>query len=347
MVARQFKVRSREELMNFPEPKFLVTSVLPEKSLSLLVGPPGVGKSFIALDLCLSISCSIPWLDFEIPTPGRVVYLTAEGISGLKLRVAAWESYHGIQASNFQYICEAPQFLNSAEVNSLIAAIKSANPCNPVLIVVDTLARHMVGGDENSSKEMGQFIASAAKLSETLNCAVIIVHHTGKKTGTKTFNERGSSALRGAADTMLFMDKSKNQITLKCDKQKDSEPFADISISLKQVKLLNSQSSCVPIRDAKSLSNPPTLPSEKQKIISALNGQTAGLKTKDLLAMTGIPESSYHRHRKDLCDEGYIIEQDSYYLLTGKGKEHALTLNQLSTNSHESITTTPSTPTPL
>ena len=50
----------------------------------------------------------------------------------------------------------------------------------PALIIVDTLARCMVGGDENSAKDMGLFIAHADALRKETGATVLIIHHTGK-----------------------------------------------------------------------------------------------------------------------------------------------------------------------
>jgi predicted ATP-dependent serine protease len=47
----KFPVRLRDELLNTPDPKFLIDGVIVEKSFVVIFGPPGAGKSFIALDI--------------------------------------------------------------------------------------------------------------------------------------------------------------------------------------------------------------------------------------------------------------------------------------------------------
>ena len=94
----------------------------------------------------------------------------------------------------------------------------------PGLVVIDTLARSFVGGDENSATDMGELVDAVQRIQTEVKCAVILVHHTGKKGGPQT-QERGSSALRGAMDTMVRVGMSKRVVTISCDKQKDAEPF--------------------------------------------------------------------------------------------------------------------------
>jgi large subunit ribosomal protein L18 len=87
-------------------------------------------------------------------------------------------------------------------------------------VVFDTFATCFVGGEENSAKEVGEFIAAIKEFQRDVGgAAVLIVHHTGRSEQT----ERGSSALRAAADTMLKLVREDGQATLICDKQKDSK----------------------------------------------------------------------------------------------------------------------------
>ena len=48
---------------------------------------------------------------------------------------------------------------------------------NPKLIIIDTVARHMAGKDENNAKEMGELVQTADKLKHDYQCAVMLVQH--------------------------------------------------------------------------------------------------------------------------------------------------------------------------
>src|SRR5438034_1345408 len=72
-----------------------------------------------------------------------------------------------------------------------------------LLVGVDTLARCFVGGEENSAKDMGLFVAGLDRLRAATGAAVLVVHHTGRESG----RERGSTALSGAVDTLMVIER--------------------------------------------------------------------------------------------------------------------------------------------
>ena len=342
--ARTFPVHTRDELLAMSAPTFLIDQIIAERSLVVLYGPPGAGKTFIAMDISLSICANQEWFGHETQ-PGPVIYITPEGLAGLKLRLQAWETHHQTKADQFGYVCDAPQFLEDKDVETLIQSIKQGPYPSPVLIVIDTLARHMVGGDENSALHMGECIDNVDQLRNTFNCAVIIVHHTGKATQSN-YKERGSTALRGAADTMIAVEKGELGIAITCEKQKDSEPFPQMSAGLLQVALPEGGTSCVSIRNEIIIEPTGKLDAQKEKILLVLLPVEAeGLRTKEILVSTGIPEATYHRHRTSLVSDGLIEHTGQRYRLTAAGREKAL--NPLSQTSHESPQTLPSLSTPF
>jgi hypothetical protein len=98
-------------------------------------------------------------------------------------------------------------------------------PSKPVLIVVDTLARAMKGGDENSAQDMGALNDAMSALIEATGACVLLIHHSGKNKGA---GARGSSALLGAIDTELEV--ADRQIISR--KQRDVELASPIGFNL-------------------------------------------------------------------------------------------------------------------
>jgi DNA-binding PadR family transcriptional regulator len=82
----------------------------------------------------------------------------------------------------------------------------------------------MLGGDENSSRDMAQFVDRCDMLRQRFQCAVIVVHHTNK-TGIW---ERGSNALRGAVEMMLRITDEDELIVIECSKSKNDRGFEPI-----------------------------------------------------------------------------------------------------------------------
>jgi AAA domain len=229
---------STYELLGVLDPEWQVDGVFPRGSLVIIYGWPGHGKSFVAQDLAHRIGEGLSWFGHEVRRPGQVVYISAEGNTFTKLRAFAWLMEHtedaDIDAPNVFYFLDSVQFMGSADSKRLLSEIRWRK-VSPELIVIDTLARCSVGGDENSAKDMGIFIDTLKKLqAEFRNTTIIVVHHTGKDKR----QERGTTALRGAADVMIKVSKSADGvITITNDKQKDGREFNPVKLRLKELQV--------------------------------------------------------------------------------------------------------------
>lgn len=225
------------ELIKRPPPEYLVDQILPKGALGCVYGRPGSAKTFLALDLALCVAGGLPWGAREV-RGGPVLYIVAEGSGGLGVRIRAWlEHAQLVDVENIQFL---PLAVNLLDVHQLAALVTVATEIGPVLIVIDTLARSMVGGDENSARDVGLLIDAADKLRQATGAAVVLVHHTGKDGQTY----RGSSALEGACDTMLEVVLEGTAVTVRCEKQKDDERFEPIRMRLVAVDL-GDATSCV------------------------------------------------------------------------------------------------------
>lgn len=190
--AERFKLLSLSDLFELPDPTWLIEGMLPANAFCMLYGEPGCGKTFVALSMGLSIAAGHRWCG-KVTTLGSVLYVAAEGLFGLKLRVGAYQTKHGISFEGIRYLGDAFNLRNALDIHALSAALQTAEFA-PDLIILDTLARVTPGADENSAKEMGEAVAMIDWLRQRTSASVLLVHHTGKSGKS----ERGSSALRGA-----------------------------------------------------------------------------------------------------------------------------------------------------
>lgn len=225
------------ELIKRPPPEYLIDQILPKGALGCVYGRPGSAKTFLALDWAFSVAAGMPWSAREI-RGGPVLYIVAEGSGGLGIRVRVWLEH--ARLPDLEQIQFLPLAINLLDVHQLAALATVATEIGPVLIVIDTLARSMVGGDENSARDVGLLIDAADKLRQATGATVLLVHHTGKDGQTY----RGSSALEGACDTMIEVQLDGGTVTIRCEKQKDDEPFEPIRMRLVTVDL-GDASSCV------------------------------------------------------------------------------------------------------
>ncbi len=201
-----------DDLDNVPPPQWLIEGRLPE-GMTVLYGPPAVGKTFVALDWSLLVAVT--------STAGPVMYLPGEGLSGLGQRIRGWKAKHPhlkLDDGSFLVSKSLPRLLEGESIEDLHEACARHKP---VLLVVDTLARTMVGGDENNSGDVGKVIATLDAMRDEHGTSSLVLHHTTKGSD-KT--ERGSGALRGAADAMWSASRDELEpwrIWLECNKLKD------------------------------------------------------------------------------------------------------------------------------
>jgi hypothetical protein len=202
---------------------YLAKGLLQKASYAIAYGPPGGGKTFTLLDLAYHIAAGKEWMGHKVHG-GPVLYLPFEGGGGLIKRAQALRQKYGQEDVPF-FIAPASFNLREQTGRKELGAVIADLPEKPVLIVIDTLARALMGGDENSAQDVGAFNSAVAALIESTGACVLIVHHSGKN---QNAGARGSSALLGAIDTELQI--SDNRVT--ASKQRDVEIGAPIGFKL-------------------------------------------------------------------------------------------------------------------
>ena len=208
------------------DPDYLVNGIIETPTLVGLIGPSGSGKTFVALDMAMSIATGTPYHSMEVKA-GSVIMSAGEGHKGIKRRVIAWCTHHGHDSlnANLALTDRAVDLFNEVNFQAFCHAVDAIAQAkgSPRLIIIDTVARHMRGMDENSAKDMGELIRMADKLKDKYQCAVMLVHHTGHANQDRA---RGSTAFKGALDTEIVVSPlGDNNLTIKCEKQKDGAPF--------------------------------------------------------------------------------------------------------------------------
>ena len=227
-----------EDLYCLPEPRPLVEGLISENSFCVMYGAPGSGKSFCALDIGLSIASGMPWHDKQTQQ-GSVLYIAGEGVGGLKRRVKAFHTHHGLSSiGSFHVLQQAVNFRDEQSVKRLLRSIDREDG-NFHAVFVDTVARALPGSDENSATDMGEFIDACDRIRHHTGAAVIGVHHSGKDISR---GMRGSSALLGAVDTSIEVKNSDGVICLKNEKQKDHAEHPPIYLKMKEIVLIDGSS---------------------------------------------------------------------------------------------------------
>jgi hypothetical protein len=211
----RLKLKSVQDMLNVPAREYLLEGLIAVREFSVWWGPPKCGKSFLMLRLAYGMSQGLTMWGREA-TRCPVIYVAAEGQGGLGSRLEALQAKHG-PAPDFHLIAQSVDlFSPDADMDSLIAA---AMHIGAKMMVLDTLARVLVGGDENATRDMSAFVRNVDRLREEAKLHVAVVHHGGWE-GT---HARGSIALIGAADLVVKVSKGDGRNTATVTDAKDDE----------------------------------------------------------------------------------------------------------------------------
>lgn len=222
--------------MDAEPPMALVKDVLDGGGTSMLIGHRGSYKTAIALDMALCVACG-KWWGRHATERGRVLYIVGEGGGrAFGIRLEAWLTHHGITRDEIR-----PWFRGADGAVPFMSAawdelVKFATEYKPALIVVDTLARHQVGLEENSNTDAGEAIDKADHLRAQTGAAVMVLHHPPRG-GT---NGRGATAWEGAADSVFLLEKDEptlGQVQMTTTKQKHRDESGKWAFQVERVEV--------------------------------------------------------------------------------------------------------------
>lgn len=302
------------DLDQLPAAQPLIDEILYRDSLNWLHGKPGHGKSFVALDWACHVATGRHWRDHETLS-GRVLYIVAEGAHGMDNRRRAWETanQHDLPNGVLLFLPVAVQLLKDLDVTALE---QLATLLAPELIIIDTQARVTVGADENSAKDMGLLVDHLDRLRIATRACILLVHHESRAGDTL----RGSTALEGAATTVIRATKDGSVIRLDNTKQKDGPQFDPILGRLTTVELPTGQTSAVYSHRGVGVSDIAT--ESEQKLLEVVRESfgTTGASASVLLAATNLSSSTFYRALNALVTKGLIHNAGSktrtLYVLT-------------------------------
>jgi hypothetical protein len=233
-----FPLMTLAELRAMPPVEWLVENLLTRTGLGVLYGPPGAGKSFAALELAACVARGQPFHGLAVEQ-GAAIYIAGEGVGGLGKRVKALEAARGWQGDAPLYLLgQAVAFAEQGEVERLMQTI-SARGERVALVVVDTVARALLGHEENSADSMGAFVAACDAVKRHCGGALLGIHHSGKDAAR---GARGSNSLVAGADSVLKAAQEHGFLSLAIEKQKDGEQVEPLRFRMSQRALIGDTS---------------------------------------------------------------------------------------------------------
>jgi hypothetical protein len=309
-------------------PQHVVETLIPE-GIVLLYGPRGIGKTFLALDIALSLGYGLPALGRFATSIAPVVYIMGEGSP--HSRVMAYQ--HARKVSDRKHrvafittpIDLGPTSELSQAVNSSMNKLEA---WGVGLVVIDPLVSCITGLDENSQRDMSSML-------QTIRCgssATLIVHHTGHDTS----RPRGSSVLESVADAVISVKREGSGLRVESRKVRDGAPFAPLRCRLKPVQVPHPRPGDIAAfnrfradRGEPPVTSIPPLGSCVLELVDQLEKSTAVPRSDIALsALTGlgaatlgewqrasaIPETTLRRRAKQLIAGGHVTKTGDVYV---------------------------------
>jgi len=294
-------IRTRAGLDDLPDPAPLIADTLDLDTLAVLAGPWGTCKTFLSLAWACHVATGVPWLGRAVK-PGRVLYVATEGVHGLRARVRAWEEEYGTRAAKVDFL-PVPVDLagrrSAADVAELTAVVADQKYA---LVVVDTLARCLLGADENSARDMGEAVDALDRVRRAAGACVLAVHHMSKPNANGARTVRGSSALEGAADTLYVISGDPLLLTLERSKRKDGPTPDRVLLRLQQAW----ESAVLEII------SPMILGTDAESRLSSImrdHFATAGATTSVLRDIAEMRRTTFYRSLQSLIEQGILVNR--------------------------------------
>ena len=191
--------------MTLPPIRYVVEGVIP-MGMGRLVAKPKIGKSWMVLDLCLSVAAGVPFLGFQTRQHGTLYLALEDGASRMQARIL--KVLDGKPAPEAARILFKAPRMDEGLLDAL-GALLDDNP-DIHLVCVDTLSkiRPKAKAYENAYDADYDFVGKLKEFADSRGICVLLVHHTSKRKADDSFeNINGSTGIMGASDFTIVLDK--------------------------------------------------------------------------------------------------------------------------------------------
>ncbi len=198
--------------------RWLVEGLWGDSSVGVIGGAPKCSKTWLGLDLALSVATGTACLGkYAVPQPGPVlVYLAEDALPMVRERVEGMARHRGLDLDGVEiHVITAPTLRLDRDPHRG-QLLKTAKRLRPRLLILDPLVR-LHGIDENHATEVAGLLAYFRLLQRQLDLSVVLVHHTRKNAGggvSAGQGLRGSSDIHAFGDSNLYLRRCRDRLVL-------------------------------------------------------------------------------------------------------------------------------------
>ncbi len=198
--------------------RWLVEELWGNSSVGVIGGAPKCSKTWLGLDLALSVATGTACLGrYAVPRAGPVlIYLAEDALPIVRERVEGMARHRGLELIGVEiHVITAPSLRLDRQPHR-DRLLETSRRLRPRLLLLDPLVRlHAV--DENDAGQVAELLAYFRLLQRRLDLSVILVHHTRKNApGGVAAGQglRGSSDLHAFGDSNLYLRRVRDRLVL-------------------------------------------------------------------------------------------------------------------------------------
>jgi hypothetical protein len=199
-------------------PRWLVEGLWGASSVGVIGGAPKCAKTWLGLDLALSVATGTACLGhYAVPQPGPVlVYLAEDALLMVRQRLEGMARHRGLDLAAVEVHAITAPLLRLDREPDRARLRETTKRLRPRLLLLDPLVR-LHGIDENHAGEVAELLAYFRGLQRQLDLSVVLVHHTRKNAAAGVaagLGLRGSSDIHAFGDSNLYLRRSRDQLVL-------------------------------------------------------------------------------------------------------------------------------------
>jgi hypothetical protein len=202
-----------------PQRCWLVEQLWARAAVGVLAGAPKLGKTWLGLDLALSVASATPCLDtFAVHDPGTVLlYLAEDAAPAIKARLTGLCRHRGLELHKVPLWLLAVPTLRLDLDTDQRRLYDTLATLRPRLLLLDPFVRlHSAALNENDAGDVSALLAYLRGLQRTFDLALVVVHHTRKngRPGGAGENVRGSGDFIAWLDSGLHLHRQQDRLLL-------------------------------------------------------------------------------------------------------------------------------------
>jgi len=310
--------RAAQLSLEGPQTQWLIEELWGEDAVGILGGEPKCCKSFLALDMAVSVASGTACLrQFVARRQGPVLFFPAEdSLAVVRRRLEAICVAAGLDLEALPIeVITAPALRLDLESDRQLLR-NTVESIRPILLILDPLIRlHRL--DENDASQIAGLLSFLRELQRGFHLAIVVVHHARKGANAARPGQalRGSSELHGWGDSNLYMRRRGQQLTLSTEhRAAPSREHIPLEL-LQQGEALSLALSSADEQNEPTSSPPPRQATPAQRVCETLGGLDHPVTRLELRKLCAMRTASLCSALAELCEQGTVLDGPQGYLL--------------------------------